>query len=74
MSEPRKGMWVKHGTKVGIVNSCNAMGAEVHYVDKRGITTGTAIVALGEIEQAGLNDIPALRRPAPQRAELFGYT
>lgn len=75
-SNLRKGMWVRHGDKIGIANSIdNGLGtAEVHYTDAKGVTAETALaVPQEELSQAAFNDIPKARRPEAVPAKQLGY-
>ena len=74
MTEIRKGMWVKYRGKVGIASTLDGAVAEVHLVDKDGLTTLVIPeVAVTSLKQAALADIPAARRPDAKRATKLGY-
>lgn len=69
----RNGMWVMHGGKVGIVFTKNESHALVHLVDENGETVDEAVVAVGELRQATLAEIPASRRPSAEVGAKYGY-
>lgn len=73
MAIVRPGMWVKVGERVGIVAELQEAAAVVHIVDEKGETVQHQFVAYGAIVQAGLEDIPAPRRPSEEIAAKFGY-
>lgn len=71
---PRRGVWVTHAGRVGIVNAVEGDDAEVHYTDENtGETTDVARVAGRDLVQATLKQIPASRRPPAETAATFGY-
>ena len=70
----RKGMWVLHGPKIGILNNLDAIYGEVHYVAASGETAGIATdIPLAELTQAKAADIPEPRRPDEATARALGY-
>lgn len=74
--EARKGMWVLHGGRVGILTEVDQRTerGEVHYVNELGETIETAAdVALSGIAMAAYDNIPEPRRPAPDVARHYGY-
>lgn len=81
MNALRKGMWVRHVDKVGIIAGFTTIeqqdglvaGAEVHFVDDKGFTQTRGFVALTSLTQAAFDDIPKARRPSQKTARLLGY-
>lgn len=70
----RRGMWVKVGGKVAILNDFRTpTEAEVHLVDGDGLTVEVRTAPLDRLEPAGYKDIPAKRRPTAARARALGY-
>jgi hypothetical protein len=74
--ELRRGMWVMaKNRECGILVAFNAqLEAEVHLVDAgTGDTREIRQVDVRDLRQARLGEIPAKRRPAPERGAKFGY-
>lgn len=84
----RKGMWVLHSGKVGILNalgprqgdiargegSLYADEGEVHLVADDGSTTAILpVVKLSALAQAAFDNIPESRRPGEGMARALGY-
>ena len=83
MRRIRKGMWVKEGDRVGIVNAINVREtegegvieeAEFHLVNTDDGTTGIIYhVPVVALVQAAYEDIPECRRPTKSLANALGY-
>lgn len=74
--DARKGMWVLHKGRVGILAEVDQRTetGEVHYVNELGVTIETvAGVLLSGVAMAAYDNIPEPRRPAPDVARNFGY-
>ena len=73
MSRIRKGMWVRHGTRVGIAAEVGETEAQFHEVDANGETVRVDVVFLSAITQAAFDDIPDARKPTEEMARSLGY-
>jgi hypothetical protein len=65
----RLGMWVRCGSKTGIVTNLEPLTVDV--VDDKGETVET--IQPGNARQAKRNDIPSARRPKADHAKRLGY-
>lgn len=71
----RYGMWVRYGSRTGILNSVNDEEiAEVVLVhDKTGVNDVTVMVRVENLIQATFEQIPEDRRPERDLATALGY-
>lgn len=58
----RRGMWVNYQGRVGILHKMDGVLAEVHLVDKDGLTEEIVKAEVREICQAGKSQVPECRR------------
>lgn len=70
----RRGMWVVHRERVGILHEFRSpLDGEVHLVKKTGETQEVVIAKLDDLRQARFEEIPTRRRPRRERGKQLGY-
>lgn len=72
----RRGMWVRSGTRTGIVTDIDESegSAIIDLVDdETGETVETVRRKVSAVRQARLTEIPEVRRPNDEIAKAFGY-
>lgn len=73
-SPPRRGMWVRYGNQTGILTDISdADVASFTLVDEQGLNVMPVRVPAHMIRQAYIDEIPAPRRPSPEKAAAMGY-
>lgn len=67
-------MWVRYGNQTGILTDISdADVASFMLVDEHGLNVQAVQVPAHMIRQAFVDEIPASRRPSPEKAVAMGY-
>lgn len=70
---PLESRWVLFKGRIGIATQVTQGHATFNAVGEDGITYMQCAVPTAELKQAHYNDIPDIRKPTKERAQLLGY-